>query len=129
MLPILKPRNRSTWRARVARAQQLAESSSSAGEVLSFYARILEFQQSIHADYQKEVIVPAGDTLRDCIDVERAAKVLPALIALAGWLWVFGTSPILALQYGSASLVLGVVVFLLWDQRSAKARHEPLPLE
>ena len=82
MLPILKPRNRSTWSARVARAQQLAESSSSAGEVLSFYAGILEFQQGIYAEYHKEAIIPAGGTLRDCIDVEQAAKVLPELIAL-----------------------------------------------
>jgi amino acid transporter len=42
---------------------------------------------------------------------------LPALIALAGWLYVFGTSDAPALQYGMGSLLLGLAVFVVWDRR------------
>src|SRR5262249_47546459 len=40
---------------------------------------------------------------------------LPALIALAGWLFVFGTSEQQVLLYGVGSLILGVIAFLAWD--------------
>jgi amino acid transporter len=40
---------------------------------------------------------------------------LPALIALAGWLFVFVTSDRHVLLYALGSLVLGWAVFLLWD--------------
>lgn len=50
---------------------------------------------------------------------------LPAVIALVGWLWVFGTTPSLALQYGLLSLGLGLVVFVVWDAISRRAVISP----
>ena len=41
---------------------------------------------------------------------------LPALVALAGWLFIFFTSEAPALIYGVASLVAGVATFLIWDR-------------
>ena len=41
---------------------------------------------------------------------------LPALLALAGWLFIFFTSETPALIYGVASLVAGVAAFLVWDR-------------
>jgi amino acid transporter len=40
---------------------------------------------------------------------------LPALVALAGWLYVFATSEPRVIAYGLCSLVLGVLVFAIWD--------------
>ncbi len=40
---------------------------------------------------------------------------VPALVALAGWLFVFSTSDTPVLIYGVASLVAGIAVFLIWD--------------
>jgi hypothetical protein len=40
---------------------------------------------------------------------------LPAVIALAGWMFVFETSDWLVKVYGVGSVVLGVLVFGLWD--------------
>jgi amino acid transporter len=51
---------------------------------------------------------------------------LPALVALAGWLYVFGSSGWKTLLYGMVSLALGLCVFPLWD-RGAGAEHEPAP--
>jgi amino acid transporter len=44
---------------------------------------------------------------------------LPALIALAGWLYVFGTSKWHVVAYGLGSLVLGLAVFAVWDRPRA----------
>ena len=41
---------------------------------------------------------------------------LPALIALVGWLFVFGTSEHRTVLYGLGSLGLGLAVFALWDR-------------
>ncbi len=41
---------------------------------------------------------------------------LPALIALAGWLYVFGASDTLSLKYGAGSMILGLIAFLLWER-------------
>jgi amino acid transporter len=43
---------------------------------------------------------------------------LPALVALAGWLYVFGTSGRHVMAYGLGSLVLGLAVFAVWDRAS-----------
>jgi amino acid transporter len=43
---------------------------------------------------------------------------IPALVALAGWLYVFATSELRIILYGVGSLALGVVVFLIWDRLS-----------
>ena len=45
---------------------------------------------------------------------------LPALFALAGWLFIFFTSEPPALIYGVASLMVGVVAFLVWDRLVGK---------
>ena len=47
---------------------------------------------------------------------------LPALLALAGWLFVFFTSTQAVLIYGTASLLAGVVAFLFWDGFAAAGR-------
>jgi amino acid transporter len=41
---------------------------------------------------------------------------LPALVALAGWLYVFGTSDHWILVYATVSLALGALVFAFWDR-------------
>jgi amino acid transporter len=46
----------------------------------------------------------------------------PALVALAGWLYVFGTSSYKALAYGWASLGLGIAVFAVWDRLVPQSR-------
>jgi amino acid transporter len=60
---------------------------------------------------------------------------LPALISLAGWLWVFGTSELDILAFGMGSIVLGAVVYRFWDRGargdepladSAHPKEEPL---
>lgn len=43
---------------------------------------------------------------------------LPALIALAGWIYVFGTTNIATLLYGLISLALGLAAFAVWSARS-----------
>lgn len=43
---------------------------------------------------------------------------LPALLALAGWLFVFGTSEPLTLAYGMGSMLLGLIVFSAWDAQA-----------
>ena len=40
---------------------------------------------------------------------------LPALVALAGWLYVFAASKPEVVAYGVGSVVLGVAAFLIWD--------------
>jgi hypothetical protein len=45
---------------------------------------------------------------------------LPALVALAGWLFVFGTSKPLVILYSLGSLVAGVVAFLIWDSAARR---------
>jgi amino acid transporter len=45
---------------------------------------------------------------------------LPAVVALAGWLFVFATSPRLVVAYGVGSLVLGIFAFWAWDALNAR---------
>jgi amino acid transporter len=45
---------------------------------------------------------------------------LPALVALAGWLYVFGTSKPEIIAYGVGSLALGGAAFLAWNRVAAK---------
>jgi amino acid transporter len=54
---------------------------------------------------------------------------LPALVALAGWLFVFGTSERHVLLYGLGSLLLGWIVFLVWDELTAKRQSRPETIE
>ena len=45
---------------------------------------------------------------------------LPALIALAGWLFVFGTSERMVIVYSLGSLAAGVIAFLIWEAAARK---------
>jgi amino acid transporter len=47
---------------------------------------------------------------------------IPALIALAGWLYVFGASERRVIAYGLGSLVLGALVFAAWDGFAPRGR-------
>jgi hypothetical protein len=40
---------------------------------------------------------------------------VPAVVALAGWLYVFSTSEPKILIYGVGSLVAGVIAYFVWD--------------
>lgn len=42
---------------------------------------------------------------------------LPALVALAGWLWIFGTTSRPTLLIGLGTLAAGAVAFVAWDRR------------
>jgi amino acid transporter len=44
---------------------------------------------------------------------------LPALIALAGWLYVFAASRWHVVIYGLGSILIGIVAFLVWDRLTA----------
>jgi hypothetical protein len=50
---------------------------------------------------------------------------LPALVALAGWMYVFATSTPPVVLYGVGSLLLGVVAFLVWDAIAARRSFDP----
>ena len=58
-------------------------------------------------------------------DIERPYRMwlypLPSIVALVGWIYVFGTSGWTFALYGLGTLGLGILAFLLWD-RSAAAR-------
>jgi amino acid transporter len=41
---------------------------------------------------------------------------LPALVALAGWLYAFGSTNARTLAYGMGTLALGIVAFLVWSR-------------
>jgi amino acid transporter len=41
---------------------------------------------------------------------------LPALVALLGWLFIFGTSEPAALAYGLGSIAVGYLAFRVWDR-------------
>jgi amino acid transporter len=47
---------------------------------------------------------------------------LPAVIALVGWLFIFGTSESLVLVYGVLTLQLGIETFQLWDWYRARSK-------
>jgi hypothetical protein len=46
---------------------------------------------------------------------------LPALVALVGWLFVFGTTRVETIAYGLISLAAGVAAFLAWSGSRARA--------
>jgi len=51
---------------------------------------------------------------------------VPALIALAGWIFVFATTQVRVILFGVGVLALGFVAFLLWSWRT---RRWPYGLE
>ncbi len=44
---------------------------------------------------------------------------LPALIAIAGWLYVFGTAGLTFILYGLGTIAVGVALFFVWDRTRA----------
>jgi hypothetical protein len=38
------------------------------------------------------------------------------MVALGGWLWVFGTTSTVSIVYGLASLAVGFGAFAIWDR-------------
>jgi amino acid transporter len=47
---------------------------------------------------------------------------IPAVVALVGWLAVFGASDPWIIAYGLGSMVLGGLVFIIWDSKNGGAR-------
>ena len=45
---------------------------------------------------------------------------MPTLVALAGWIFLFSTSGLQVMALGTATLVAGVVVFLLWTNATGQ---------
>lgn len=45
---------------------------------------------------------------------------LPSLLALAGWLYVYGTSDVLSIAVGLGTLAAGVLVFFVWTWRTGQ---------
>ena len=68
---------RTTWEARIARAQMLAERHPPAADILRFYSRLAAYQQTLAADW-----VPAT------WDPPRVLEVLPATLE-----WLAGNGP------------------------------------
>lgn len=52
---------------------------------------------------------------------------LPAVVALVGWLFVFGTSEPNSLLYGLLSLQAGVEAFVAWDRHSDQSTLDAAP--
>jgi amino acid transporter len=50
---------------------------------------------------------------------------IPAVVALIGWLFVFGSSGWNILAYAVGTLALGVVAFLAWDRTNFEASLDP----
>ena len=45
---------------------------------------------------------------------------VPAIVALAGWIFLFATTQLRVILFGVGVLALGGVVFLLWSWRTAQ---------
>jgi len=45
---------------------------------------------------------------------------VPALVALAGWIFVFATTQVEVILFGVGVLALGCVTFLVWSWRTAR---------
>jgi amino acid transporter len=45
---------------------------------------------------------------------------VPALVALAGWIFLFATTEVRVIVFGVGALVVGCVAFLVWSWRSAR---------
>ena len=57
---------------------------------------------------------------------------LPALVALAGWIFLLLTSGWLVVAFGLGTLVLGIVCFLIWSWRARRwpfPAQDPAPME
>jgi amino acid transporter len=63
--------------------------------------------------------------LRERLKFRMPLYPFPALVALAGWLFVFGTTRIETVAYGVLSLVGGVIAFAAWSGRRSGADAVP----
>ncbi len=55
---------------------------------------------------------------------------LPAILALAGWLFIFGTSESVVLIYGIGTFQLGIEAFQIWDWYDSRAQsHAGIPVQ
>jgi amino acid transporter len=50
---------------------------------------------------------------------------LPPIIALVGWLFIFGTAGWTVIVYGLGSLLVGISAFAFWDRRESTTRTDP----
>ena len=48
---------------------------------------------------------------------------VPALLALAGWLFIFLTTNVRVIAFGLGLLALGVVCFLIWSARQPPVKE------
>lgn len=44
---------------------------------------------------------------------------LPALVALLGWIFIFATTPLLVILFGTGVLALGCLAFLVWSRKTS----------
>jgi len=70
--------HKNTWPDRLARAQELAERNPWSREVLTFYAKVLQFQ----AEAPLPKLARPNVTLRESLDLDLAAGLAPRLAAL-----------------------------------------------
>jgi len=77
-------RVRAGWSERIDRAIELSSDRPAAGEVLTFYSRILELQRAIHESIDGLIAVRSADgsALRERLDLDKAAAEISALIAI-----------------------------------------------
>ncbi len=75
---------RSEWDKRIQRAIELGERFSYAAEVLAFYRRILEFQNTLYQEISSQPLPErkASGSLRQGLPVDAALRYLPGLLAL-----------------------------------------------
>lgn len=78
MIPAKKP----DWNKRIERASYLAGRHPGAGEVLSFYRRILEFQQDLYERAASRPAPAADGPFREGLDLDIAMQQLPGLLSL-----------------------------------------------
>jgi FdhE protein len=78
------PGKQPDWDKRIRRAIELGERFSYAAEILAFYRQVLEFERGIYLEIPA-LAQPGGKTgvpFRERLDVEFAARRLPALLSL-----------------------------------------------
>jgi FdhE protein len=77
------PGRQPDWDKRIRRATELGERFSYAGEILAFYRKILEFERAIYLEIPTLAQTgKPGVAFRERLDIEVAARRLPALLAL-----------------------------------------------
>jgi amino acid transporter len=62
---------------------------------------------------------------RNAPEMERPYRMwlypLPSLIALAGWIFIFATTPVKVIGFGLGALALGIACFAVWSRRPVAA--------